>query len=87
MKYDIQKDVTITTRGQLTLPLSVRKVVKLGIKRKVRVSVTGDGVVTVRQLPDVMSFFGALKGKIAHDPAEKQKSREALGRSAARRGR
>ncbi|HUO07154.1 MAG TPA: AbrB family transcriptional regulator [Phycisphaerae bacterium] len=86
MSQEIYKDVTITSKGQLTLPVSVRAALKLGRKRKVRVAVTEDGVVTMRPLPDVMSFFGKLKGDMAYDPDEKEKAREAMGRRAARKG-
>jgi bifunctional DNA-binding transcriptional regulator/antitoxin component of YhaV-PrlF toxin-antitoxin module len=90
MKFGIQKDVTITSKGQLTLPVSIRKALKLGVKRKVRVAVTREGLITMRPLPDVMSLFGALKSHVPHvpyDPNEKRKAREAMGRHAARKSR
>lgn len=87
MEHQVQKDVTITSKGQLTLPVSIRKALKLGVKRKVRVAVTEPGVVTMRPLPDVMSFFGALKNNLPHDPHEKHKAREAMGQHAARKAR
>jgi bifunctional DNA-binding transcriptional regulator/antitoxin component of YhaV-PrlF toxin-antitoxin module len=86
MKQDIQKDVTITSQGQLTLPVTIRKALKLGSKRKVRVVMTKEGTVTLRPLPDVMSLFGALKSAVPYDPDEKQKARQAMGRRAARKG-
>ncbi|HMD54560.1 MAG TPA: hypothetical protein VKJ65_08435 [Phycisphaerae bacterium] len=85
MKFEIQKDVTITSKGQLTLPVSIRKALKLDVKRKVRVAVTQGGVVTMRPLPDVMSFFGALKSQAPYRDDEKHKAREAIGRHAARK--
>jgi len=87
MEYLLQKDVTITSKGQLTLPISIRKALKLGVKRKIRVAITQEGVVTMRPLPDVMSFFGALKNNLPYDPHEKDKAREAMGRHTARKAR
>ena len=73
MKEEIHKDVTVTTRGQLTLPAAVRRAMKLGHKRKVRVTITRAGEISIRPLPDVMSFFGSLQSGVAYDPHEKQK--------------
>ena len=80
MKQETHKDVTITSRGQLTLPTSIRRAMKLGTKRKVRVTLTKSGEVSLRALPDVMSLFGALKNSLPYDPKEKQKARDAMGR-------
>lgn len=77
------KDVTITSKGQLTLPAAIRKALRLGPKRKVRVAMTREGLVTLRPLPDVGSFYGSLAGKAPFDPAEKDKARAAMGRRAA----
>ena len=84
MKQEFQKDVTITSKGQLTLPVSIRKALKLGSKRKVRVGITKEGIVTLRPMPDVMSFFGALKSRVPYDLDEKKHSRCAQGRRAVR---
>jgi bifunctional DNA-binding transcriptional regulator/antitoxin component of YhaV-PrlF toxin-antitoxin module len=80
MSQEPHKDITITSKGQLTLPVSIRKALKLGVKRKVRVAMTKEGTVTMRPLPDVMSFFGKLKNDVPHDPHEKEKARKAMGR-------
>jgi bifunctional DNA-binding transcriptional regulator/antitoxin component of YhaV-PrlF toxin-antitoxin module len=77
------KDVTVTTKGQLTLPVKIRKALKLGARRKVRVAMDDQGLVTLRPLPDVMSFFGSLGGRVSFDSNEKQKARAAMGRRAA----
>ena len=82
MAQEFHKDVTVTSKGQLTLPVSIRKALKLGSKRKVRVAITGEGVVTMRPLPDVMSFFGKLKGDDPFDPHEKARARAAMGHRA-----
>ena len=85
MKQESSKDVTITSKGQLTLPVKFRKALKLGLKRKVRVALTKDGSLSLRPLPDVMSFFGTLKSKTPFDPQEKQKARDAMGRAKPRK--
>ena len=46
---------------------------KMGVKRKIRVAVTDEGIVTMRPLPDVMSFFGKLKSHVPYDAQEKKK--------------
>lgn len=76
------KDVTITSKGQLTLPAAIRKALRLGRKRKVRVAMTREGFVTLRPLPDVGSFYGSLAGKGAYNPGEKGEGRAAMGRRA-----
>jgi AbrB family looped-hinge helix DNA binding protein len=85
MIQELRKDVTITSKGQLTLPASIRKAMKLGAKRKVRVAVAEDGLITMRPLPDVMSFYGALKGDAPPAPDEKRAARAAMGRRSARK--
>jgi AbrB family looped-hinge helix DNA binding protein len=77
------KDVTVTSKGQLTLPVKIREALKLGAKRKVRVAMTDEGLVTLRPLPDVMSLYGSLGGRAHYDFIEKQKARAAMGRRAA----
>ena len=85
MKQEIHKDVTVTTRGQLTLPAIMRRAMRLGHKRKVRVTLSPAGEISIQPLPDVMSFFGALKGGRPYDPQEKSKARAAMGSQAPRR--
>jgi bifunctional DNA-binding transcriptional regulator/antitoxin component of YhaV-PrlF toxin-antitoxin module len=85
MSQDIHKDVTVTSRGQLTLPVRFRKILNLGVKGKVRIAVTEEGTVTVSPLPDVMSFFGKLKSDLPYDPAEKEKARDAMGKRGTRK--
>ena len=82
MVQEFYKDVTITTRGQLTLPASIRRALRVGVKRKVRLELTPPDTVTLRPLPDVTSFYGALRGGAPYQAQEKRKAREALGRRA-----
>lgn len=84
MQQDFQQDITITSKGQLTLPVKIRKALKLGTKRKVRIAVSKEGTVTLRPLPDVMSFFGVLKSRIPYNADEKVTARRAQGRRASR---
>ena len=77
------RDVTISSTGRLTLPAAIRKALRLGSRRKVRVAMTKQGLITVRPLPDVGSFYGSLAGRVAHHRGEKSKGRAAMGRQAA----
>lgn len=79
MKQENYKDVTVTSRGQLTLPASMRRAMKLGSKRKVRLSMKNSGELSLQALPDVMSYFGKLKTNVPYDPREKRKARGAMG--------
>lgn len=87
MDQEIYKDIPVTSKGQLTLPASIRRRLKLGAKQKVRVEMTEEGIVTMRPLSDVMSFFGALKNDKPYDPNEKDKARAAMGHRTTRKGR
>jgi len=77
------KDVTITSKGQLTPPATIRKALKLGAKLKVRVALTRDGLVTLRPLPEVVNFYGSLRGRAPYGLDEAAKARAAMGRRAA----
>ena len=87
MKQDITRDITVTTRGQITLPLAIRKSLRLGAARKVRMRLSADGNVILHPLPDVMSFYGALKNRLPYDPDEKTKARRAFARRTTKRSR
>jgi bifunctional DNA-binding transcriptional regulator/antitoxin component of YhaV-PrlF toxin-antitoxin module len=82
MAQGFYKDVAVTGKGQLTLPPKIRKAMNLGTKGKVRISMTGTGVVTMQPLKDVMSLFGALRGPDAYDPDEKSRARKLMGKRA-----
>jgi bifunctional DNA-binding transcriptional regulator/antitoxin component of YhaV-PrlF toxin-antitoxin module len=85
MAKAFHKDISVTSKGQLTLPVRIRKTLKLSAKRKVRVAMSRDGLVTLRPLPEVMSLYGSLKGDVPYDPDEKQKARQVMGRAAVRK--
>jgi bifunctional DNA-binding transcriptional regulator/antitoxin component of YhaV-PrlF toxin-antitoxin module len=85
MRQEFSKDVTITEKGQLTLPVKIRDAMNLGRKRKVRVTMSDNGLVTMRPLADVMSLFGVLKNGTRYDPDEKRKARQSMGRRVRKR--
>ncbi len=87
MKQEIMRDITVTTRGQITLPVAIRKSLRLGTARKIRMRLSADGDVTLRALPDVMSYYGSLKSGIPYDHHEKAKARRAIAGRAAKEAR
>ncbi|HEY2880941.1 MAG TPA: hypothetical protein VGJ15_00875 [Pirellulales bacterium] len=86
MKQDFQKDITVTSKGQLTLPVSIRRALKLGDRRTLRIAMGKNGVVTLRALPDVMSLFGKLNSDVPYDRQEKSNARHAMARRPGRAG-
>jgi bifunctional DNA-binding transcriptional regulator/antitoxin component of YhaV-PrlF toxin-antitoxin module len=81
MKGKIHRDVTVSIHGRLTLPAAIRRAMNLDGRRRVRVSFAKGGEVFIRLLPDVMSYFGALKNPRPYDPKEKRTARAAMGSS------
>lgn len=80
---------TITSKGQTTLPASVRRALHLKAGDRVLYEIEGDSVV-IRPQPGVMAVFGALKppaGKsgVSHEEA-RAKSRKDWVAEAAREG-
>lgn len=71
---------TVTRKGQVTIPASVRQ--KLGIKTGQKVIfTTRKGSAELKPALDFFSFRGALKGK----PYDKKKIRKAIGEHLGRR--
>lgn len=72
---------TITQKGQVTIPVNIRK--KLGVETGQRVvfEERGDEVV-VKAVPDFLSLMGSIKTKIKYD---KRKARKAVGDYLAKR--
>ena len=87
MKQEIMRDITVTARGQITLPVAIRKSLRLGTARKLRMRLSADGNVTLRPLPDVMSYYGALKNRIPYDHQERAKAHRAIADRAAKEAR
>lgn len=73
--------VTITTKGQVTIPVKIRE--KLGLNPGDRVIFDEDkNVAQVRPVPDFFTFRGALKGK---GPYGEEKVRKTVGEHLAKR--
>jgi AbrB family looped-hinge helix DNA binding protein len=53
--------VTLTTKGQLTLPKAIRDEMKLEAGSKLEFSVTPDGTLTARPMRTAASVFGVLR--------------------------
>jgi len=64
--------VAITTKGQVTIPIRIRKKLGLGPGDKV-IFEEEAGSARVRAVPDFFSFRGALKGKKLPTPREIEK--------------
>lgn len=73
--------VTVTTKGQVTIPKNIRE--KLGLVPGDKVIFEEDkNAVKVRPAPDFFSFRGALKGR---KPYNKRKDYRMVGEDLARR--
>jgi bifunctional DNA-binding transcriptional regulator/antitoxin component of YhaV-PrlF toxin-antitoxin module len=67
----------ITSKGQTTVPVEFRRAWK---SDEILWEKCEDGSVRVRPAPDVMTLFGAAKSGMPHDPREKIRARELMGR-------
>jgi len=68
---------TITSKGQTTIPNSIRNGWKT---REVYWERQSDGSAVVRPVAGIMSLFGAAQNRAPRDAAEKTKAREAMGK-------
>ena len=68
---------TITSKGQTTIPATIRSSWKT---REVYWERQPDGSAVVRPVAGIMSLFGAAQNRVPRDAAEKTKAREAMGR-------
>ena len=73
----------VSSKGQTTIP---RKFLKLWKTSQVLWDLNPDGTARVSPAPDIMSLMGSAGSGKRHDPAEKKKTREAIGRNAAQEG-
>ena len=74
---------TITNRGQTTIPVAVRKALKLKPRQRLTYEVLQDGVLIRPEVESLMDLAGCLKSNVpaAAKPEEREKAREArLGR-------
>jgi bifunctional DNA-binding transcriptional regulator/antitoxin component of YhaV-PrlF toxin-antitoxin module len=78
----------VTSKGQMTLPVSIRKAFKIGVKgRSVRFELCKDGSVRLYPVADALSLQGVIADPSRpYDPAETEKAMEAVARQASGKG-
>ena len=79
---------TITDKFQTTIPLEVRRALKLKPRQRVSYEVRGDGSAVMRPAPGLDELFGRLKLRrpVASPREEKHAARQAMARAAAPKG-
>jgi len=79
---------TITDRFQTTIPLVVRKALKLKPRQRVSYAVQPDGSAVMRPVPQLDGLFGSVKlGRpVATARQEKEAGRAAIAAGASREG-
>jgi bifunctional DNA-binding transcriptional regulator/antitoxin component of YhaV-PrlF toxin-antitoxin module len=79
---------TITDKFQTTIPLEVRRALKLAPRQRVSYELRADGSAVIRPVPGLDELFGSLKlnRPVASTQEEKQAAREAIGLEAGREG-
>ncbi len=77
----------VTSKGQITLPIAIRKAFKIGVKgRRVRFEMCRDGSARLYPVADALSLQGALADPSQpYDPLESEKAIAVLAKEAARR--
>jgi antitoxin PrlF len=87
-KVVFMEQSTITDKFQTTIPLAVRRALKLSARQKITYEVRKDGTALIRPVPELDSLFGSLKTKRrAGTPREeKLAARLAMARDAAPEG-
>ncbi len=63
---------TITDKFQTTIPLAVRRALKLSARQKITYEVRKDGSAILRPVPQLDELFGSLKVKRVGTPKEEQ---------------
>ena len=76
----------VTSKGQITLPIAIRKALKIGDKgRRVRFELCKDGSARLYPVADALTLLGALADEAKpYDPLESEKAMLATARLAAR---
>lgn len=69
--------VTLTSKGQLTLPKAIRDEMKLDAGSKLDFSVQEDGTLTARPMRSVSSLFGIVRRPPGAGPATLQDLKDA----------
>jgi bifunctional DNA-binding transcriptional regulator/antitoxin component of YhaV-PrlF toxin-antitoxin module len=79
---------TITEKFQTTIPLEVRRALKLAPHQKVAFELRPDGSAVMRPVPSLDDLFGSLRlnKPVAGSREEKRAAREAMAREAAGEG-
>jgi bifunctional DNA-binding transcriptional regulator/antitoxin component of YhaV-PrlF toxin-antitoxin module len=79
---------TITDRFQTTIPLVVRRALKLKPRQRVSYEVRQDGTAVMRPVPQLDGLFGSIKlGRpVASTREEKEAARAAIAAEASREG-
>jgi bifunctional DNA-binding transcriptional regulator/antitoxin component of YhaV-PrlF toxin-antitoxin module len=79
---------TVTDKFQTTIPLEVRRALKLSPRQKVTYELRRDGSAVMRPVPQLEALFGSLKinRPMASIREEKQAARAAMAREAANEG-
>ncbi len=75
--------VTLTSKGQLTLPKAIREQMKLDAGSKLDFQLAQDGTLTARPMRSVTSLIGLVKPAPGTKQATLQDLKEARGRYAA----
>jgi bifunctional DNA-binding transcriptional regulator/antitoxin component of YhaV-PrlF toxin-antitoxin module len=80
---------TITDKFQTTIPLEVRRALKLAPRQRVSYEVRSDGSAIIRPVPRLDELFGSIKlnQPVASTQKEKQAARLAMAREASAEGR
>ena len=78
------KQSVITDKFQTTIPLEVRKALKLRPRQRIAYEIREDGSAVLRPLPGLDDLFGSLKLKppVGSPRQEKQAGRSAMAREA-----
>jgi bifunctional DNA-binding transcriptional regulator/antitoxin component of YhaV-PrlF toxin-antitoxin module len=78
------KQSVITDKFQTTIPVEVRKALKLRPRQRIAYEIREDGSAVLRPLPGIEELFGSLKPKcpVGSPRQEKQAARSAMAREA-----
>ena len=79
----------VTSKGQMTLPISIRKAFKIGIQsRRVRFELCKDGSARIYPIADALSLKGVFADPSRpYDPKEREKAWAIVSKEKARKGR
>lgn len=80
---------TITDKFQTTIPVEVRRALKLRPRQRVSYEICADGSAVIRSAPGLEELFGSVKVKrpIASPEEEKRAAQEAMARETASKSR